>query len=124
MLRPIAFLLLLATLLLFGGPPLARKFLRGFFRGVDVYVTFAQCGKSVIYKNPTGLLGREDKPLDTVPDEIFDSEKFETYYNVCWFECGTLFRCEHSFHRSPENALSCDKAKVEGSFIAQVMEER
>jgi hypothetical protein len=124
MLRIIAFLLLLAVGLLLGGPPLTRKFLRGFFRGVDVYVTFARNGKRVVYKNPAGLLGHEDKPLDALPDEIFDSSKFETYYNVCWFECGTLFRCEHSFHHARENALYCDRAKIEGSFIGEVLEER
>jgi hypothetical protein len=124
MLRIVAFLLLLAVALLFGGPPLARKFLHGFFRGVDVYVTFAQNGKNVVYKNPAGRLGHEDKPLDVVPREIFDSEKYEPYYNVCWFECGALFRCEHSFHRARENALYCDKAKTEGSFIGEVLEER
>jgi hypothetical protein len=115
---------MLAGLLLLGGPRLVKKFLRGYFRGVDVYVVLTLEGKTVAYKNPRGLLGHEDEPLEMVPHEIFYSEQFETYYNVCWFECGALYRCGHSFHRAPENARYCDRATIAGSLIGKILEER
>jgi hypothetical protein len=124
LIRVTAFVIMLAGLLLLGGPPLMKKFLRGYFQDWDVYVILILDGKTVAYKNPTGLLGHEDKPLDMVPNEILDSDKYEIYYNVCWFECGTLHRCEHSFHRTPDNALHCDITKPEGYLIGKILQER
>jgi len=46
-------------LLILGGPRLARKFLRSFFIGIDLYVILSVNGKDVAYKNPEGVLGRE-----------------------------------------------------------------
>lgn len=57
-----AFLLMLAILLLIGGPTLVRKFLRGYFVGVDVYVFLTLDGKEIAYKNPKGFFGHEDEP--------------------------------------------------------------
>jgi hypothetical protein len=119
-----AFIVMLAVLLLVGGAPFVKKFLRGHFHGADVYVVLTLDGKTLAYKNPKGILGQEDKPLDIVPHEIFYSDQFETYYNVCWIDCGTLYRCGHSFHQTHESALYCDKAKVEGHLIGKVLEER
>ena len=124
MIHAAAFVIMIALLLLLGGPPLAKKFLRGYFRGMDVYVILTVDGNTVAYKNPQSLLGHEDKPLVMVPNEILYSNQYETYYNVCWFECATLFRCAHSFHHTPENARHCDKAKIEGHMIGKILEER
>ena len=123
MLHAAVFVLLLLVLFLVGGPRLAKKFLRGYFRGVDVYVFLVVDGNTVAYKNPRGLFGYEDKPLDLVPHEILYSDQCETYYNVCWFDCGALFRCGHSFHRAEENARYCDKF-VKGALIGKILEER
>ena len=111
-------------MLLLGGPPLVKKFLRGRFLGVDVYVILTMNGKAVAHKNPKSLFGHEDEPLDMVPNEIFYPDQFGTYYKVCWFECGALYRCGHSFHRTPENALYCDSTKIEGYLIGKVLEEQ
>src|SRR5437588_12016080 len=108
---PPAFIVMLILLLLIGGPILVKKFLRGYFRGIDVYLFLSLDGKTVAYKNPKGLFGHEDKPLELVPHDILYSDQFETYYNICWFDCGALFRCGHSFHRTQENALYCDTTK-------------
>jgi hypothetical protein len=122
--RVTAFLLTLVVLLLRGGPPLVKKFLRGYFRGLDVYVVLTFDGKTLAYENPRGVFGHEDKPLDVVPYEIFYSDRYETYYNICWFDCGALYRCQHRFHRASENALYCGRTKIEGSVIGKVLEER
>lgn len=45
---------ILAVLFLLGGPTFARKFLRGFFRGIDLYVLLTVDGRTVAYKNPKG----------------------------------------------------------------------
>jgi len=76
------------------GLPIARKFLRGLVVGSDLYVVLEIDGKTLVYKNPYRYLtSPEDKPLDIVPTEIFTSDKYETYYNVCWFDGqGTLQR--------------------------------
>ena len=124
MLHVATFLVLLVLLLIIGGPTLVRKFLRGYFRGVDVYVIVTINGQTSAYKNPRELLGHPDTPLDMIPNEILMSERFETYYNVCWFECGTLYRCGHSYHRTEENARYCDKQAGAGAFIGKVLEER
>lgn len=58
-----------------------------------------------------------------VPNEILMSDWFETYYSVCWFECGTLFRCGHSFHKTEDNARYCDKYLGHGMLIGKVLEE-
>jgi hypothetical protein len=53
------------------------------------------------------------------------SNKYETYYNVCWFdEHGALRRCEHSYHRSEENATYCKYASLEHTIIGKVLEQR
>jgi hypothetical protein len=119
-----AFLLMLTILLLIGGPTLVRKFLHGYFVGVDVYVFLTLDGKEIAYKNPKGLFGHEDAPLALVPHEVLYSDQFETYYNVCWFDCGALFRCGHSYHRTEENARYCDKNFGEGVLIGKVLEQR
>lgn len=58
-----------------------------------------------------------------VPNEILMSDRFETYYNVCWFECRTLFRCGHSFHKTEENARYCRNNAGEGVLIGRVLEQ-
>jgi hypothetical protein len=118
--------ILFGTILLLAaaGVPLARKFVYGYFHGANVFVFVETDGKTLLYKNPREVIGLEDNPLETIPPELFDSNRYETYYNVCWFDRGTLVRCQHSFHRKLQNALYCDQVKVEGSFIAKVMEER
>ena len=123
MITAATFLILILLLLVLGGPTLVWKFLRGYFRGVDVYVIVTVDGRTLAYKNPIELLGHPDEPLDMVPNEILMSAQFETYYNVCWFECGTLFRCGHSFHKTEENARYCAKNVGEGMIIARVLEE-
>jgi hypothetical protein len=119
----VTLLVMLAVLFLLGGTTFVRKFLRGFFRGVDLYVLLNVDGKTVAYKNPRGLVGLDDTPLDMLPYEILSSDQFETYYNVCWWAGGTLLRCEPSFHRTGENARYCDK-NIEGTVIGKVLEER
>jgi hypothetical protein len=116
----LAIILLLAAL----GVPLARKFVYGYFHGVNVFVFVEANGKTLLYKNPREVIGLEDDPLEIIPAELSNSERYETFYNVCWFDCGTLIRCKHSFHSKPQSALYCDKINVESSFIAKVMEER
>jgi hypothetical protein len=118
--------ILFATILLLAaaGVPLARRFVYGYFHGTNLFVFVESDGKTLLYKNPREVIGLEDAPLETIPPELFDSKRYETYYNVCWFDCGTLVRCKHSFHRKPQNTLYCDQMNVEGSFIAKVMEER
>jgi hypothetical protein len=108
------------------GLPVARKFLRGLVLGSDLYVVLEIDGKTLVYKNPYRYLtSPEDKPLDIVPTEIFTSDKYETYYNVCWFDGqGTLQRCEHSYHRSEENATYCKYAGLEHTIIGKVLEQR
>ena len=108
------------------GVPIARKFLRGLIVGSELYVVLEIDGKTLVYKNPYRYLtSPEDKPLDVVPDEIFESDKFETYYNVCWFDGqGSLRRCEHSYHRTEENATYCKYASLEHTIIGKVLEQR
>lgn len=113
-------ILLLAAL----GVPVARRFVYGLFHGANVFVFVEADGKTVIYKNPREVIGLEEDPLEMPPPEVFDSDRYETYYNVCWFDSGTLIRCKHSFHHKRENALYCDQINVEGAFIAKVLEER
>ncbi len=91
---------------------------------MDVYVVVTINGQTSAHKNPAELLGHPDEPLEMIPNEILVSERFETYYNVCWFECGTLYRCGHSFHRTEENARYCDKRAGVGAVIGKVLEER
>jgi hypothetical protein len=104
------------------------RFLRGVLRGpeggADVFVVVSVAGKDLVYKNPNRPYNDEDKPLETIPPEIFRPDQYETYYNICWFDCGTLFRCGHSYHRTPENAANCAHSETVGSFIGKVMEER
>jgi hypothetical protein len=118
--------ILFGTVLLLAaaGVPLARKFVYGYFHGTNVFVFVEAGGKTLLYKNPTEMIGLEDDPLQTVPPELLNPDLYETYYNVCWFDSGTLIRCKHSFHRKPQNVLYCDQINVVGSFIAKVMEER
>jgi len=123
MMHAVAFLVMLGVLFLLGGSTFVRKFLRGFFRGVDLYVLLTVDRKTVAYKNPWGEIGLDDTPLEMIPYEILSSDQFETYYNVCWWDGGTLLRCGHSFHRTEENARYCDK-NVEGTVIGKVLEER
>jgi hypothetical protein len=101
-LRGIVFGIIL--LLAAAGVPLARKFIYGFFHGADVFVLVPANGETLVYKNPRELIGLEDPPLDTIPPDLLTSDRYETYYNVCWFDSGTLIRCKHSFHRKPQNA--------------------
>lgn len=93
-------------------------------RSIDLYVIVPVDGKEVAYKNPKSTVGHEDIPLAIFPYEALHSEKLETYYNICWFDCGALFRCEHSFHRTADNARHCEKAAIEGSVIGKVLEEQ
>jgi hypothetical protein len=75
----IAFVIMVIGLLIPGGPILVKKFLRGYFRGVDVYVFLTLHGREVAYKNPEGWVGHEDAPLAMLPHELSYSDKFETY---------------------------------------------
>ena len=120
------FLLLSIVALAALGVPIARKLLRGLVFGSDLYVVLEIDGKTLVYKNPYQYLSSpEDKPLDIVPVEIFTSNKYETYYNVCWFDGqGTLQRCEHSYHRTEENATYCKYAGLEHTVIGKVLEQR
>ena len=52
MIHVTTFFALLAVLLLFGGPLLVKKFLRGYFVGANVYVILTVDGNTVAYKNP------------------------------------------------------------------------
>ncbi len=117
-------LVMLVILLILGGPTLAWKFLRGYFRGVDVYVVLEKDGRTLAYKNPQALLGHEDQPLDSLPNEVMDLKRFQPYYNICWFECGTLYRCGHSTHRTQKDAWRCKDANVRDCFVGTVYEER
>lgn len=49
----ITFLVILAVLFVLGGSTFVRKFLRGFFRGVDLYVLLTVVGKP----SPTRIPG-------------------------------------------------------------------
>jgi hypothetical protein len=120
----IAVVIVVIVLLAAAGLPLARRFLYGVFHGANVFVFVPADGKTLIYKNPREWIGLEDPPLETVPPEVLSSDRYETYYNVCWFDNGTLIRCKHSYHRKPENALYCKKIQTNGSFVAKVLEER
>jgi hypothetical protein len=106
------------------GLPIARRFIYGFVHGPNVFVFVPSDGRILIYKNPRELIGLEDPPLETLPPEILSSGRYQTYYNVCWFDSGTLLRCKHSYHRQPQNALYCSKIKTDGCFVAEVLEER
>lgn len=111
-------------LLAAAGVPLARKFVYGLFHGANVFVIVESEGGTLVYKNPREVIGIPEVPLETFPSEILHSERYETYYNVCWFDSDTLIRCAHSYHPKPENALYCDKINIAGSFVAKVVEER
>jgi hypothetical protein len=119
-----ALLIVLILALAAVGVPAARRFLYGVFHGTNVFVFVPSNGKTVIYKNPREWIGLEDPPLEALPPEVAASDRYEEYYNVCWFDSGTLLRCKHSYHRKPENALYCEKTKMDGFFIARVLEER
>jgi hypothetical protein len=67
--------------------------------------------------------GWTNTPLDMIPHEILASDQFETYHNVCWWDGRTLRRCQHSFHRTEENARDWDR-NIEGTVIGKVLEER
>jgi hypothetical protein len=112
------------ALLLAASLGVSKRFLRGLFRGTDVYVVVSDKGKTVVYKNPNRPYVHKDRPLEETPHEILSSDKYESFYNVCWFDSGTLFRCEHTFHSSPEDARRCEKSDVADSFIGKVLEER
>ena len=122
MLRGIVFgvVLLLAA----AGVPLARKFLYGYFHGANIFVFVEVEGRTLVYKNPEEIIGLDDEIIEKLPAELSDPNRYETYYNICWFDSGTLVRCKHSFHHTPQNALYCDAIRVDGSFIAKVLEER
>ena len=107
------------------GVPIARKFLRGLILGSDLYVVREVNGHKFVYKNPGSIGTVEDQPLETVPVEIFTSDQYETYYNICWFDGnGALQRCGHSYHRTAENAVFCTLAATEHSFIGKILEQR
>lgn len=120
----LAFLMALLLAFIVGGPVLAHKFLRDFFVGHDVYVLLTIEGKEVCYKNPNRRFVHEDFPLLMIPYEILHSPDYETYYNVCWFDAGALFRCGHSYHRTPENAMYCERVSIENSLIGRILEQR
>jgi hypothetical protein len=111
-------------LLAAAGVPLARRFVYGLFHGANVFVFVESEGRTLVFKNPKEVIGIPEVPLETVPQEIFLSDRYETYYNVCWFDSDTLVRCGHSYHKQPENALYCDKIKIDGAFIGKILEER
>lgn len=116
----ITFLVMLAVLFLLGGTTYVRKFLCGSFRRRSLWLV---AGKTLAYKNPRGVVGVDDSPMEMIPRDILSSDQFETYYNVCWWNGGALFRCGHSFHRTEENARYCDR-NAEGTVIGKVLEER
>jgi hypothetical protein len=118
------FILMLIILFLLGGPVFVRKFLRGYFRGVDLYVFLTLEGQTVAFKNPRGIIGQEDKAMEVIPHHVAYSDRFESYYNICWFDSGSLQRCEHSFHRTPQSALYCDTTKRYGCLVGKVFEEQ
>lgn len=107
------------------GVPIARKFLRGLVRPANLYVLFDLHGKTLVYKNPRRPFVALDEPMETVPHEILTSDRYETYYNVYWFEAvGTLKRCGHSYHRTAENAAYCKLNGTPHSFVGKILEER
>lgn len=107
------------------GVPIARKFLRGLIFGSDLYVVFEVNGHQLVYKNPGRIGTIQDEALEVVPAEIFTSDQYETYYNICWFDGnGALRRCGHSYHRNAENATYCNLAATEHSFIGKILEQR
>lgn len=103
---------------------IARRFLYGRFHGANLFVVLEVNGQTLVYKNPRQYFGIEDFPLTEMPHEIFDPSAYETYYNVCWFDCGTLFRCDHMRHRTKEDAAQCYTNGVAGSMIGKILEER
>lgn len=118
------FLIILLLAFFLGGPELVRRLLRGYSGRKNLYVLVTINGQTVAYKNPQSLLGEEDTPLNAVPNEIFHSNQFDDYYNVCWFDCRALFRCGHSFHRTSDNARNCDSTAIDGHLIGRILEER
>jgi hypothetical protein len=117
------YLIIFAMLLWMGGPTLVKKFLRGKFLGMTVYVVLTIDGNTVAYENPRGQVGHEDFPLPAFPQETLQSGHFLEYYNACWFEYGGLFRCGHSTHHAPEDLAHCAVAqKVAGYLIGKVWE--
>jgi hypothetical protein len=119
----VAFALGTGLALLVGGFPLARKFARRLFTGNEVYVILTRNGQMEVYENPNAPFGHEDEPLLMIPFDVLESNEYDAYYNICWFDAGVLLRCEHSFHRKPENAMYCDKVDVPGSMIGKVLEK-
>ena len=117
-------IMLIALTLAALGVPIARRFIYGYFHGANLYVLLTVNGQTMVYKNPRQYFGIEDEPLQIVPNEIFDDTLYETYYNVCWFDLGTLFRCEHAFHRTREDASQCYATGATGSMIGKILEER
>jgi hypothetical protein len=121
--RAVLFLSIVALAAL--GMPIARKFLRGLFLGADLYVVREIDGHQVVYKNPGKIGTIDDQPMETAPTEIFTSDQYETYFNICWFDGnGALQRCGHSYHRTAENASFCKLAGTEDSFIGKILEQR
>jgi hypothetical protein len=120
----LAFLMALLLALIVGGPTLVRKFLRDFFSGHDVYVFLTINGREVCYKNPNREFVHEDVPLLMIPYEILRSPDYETYFNLCWFDAGALFRCVHAYHRTPENAMYCERISIENCLIGKILEQR
>jgi hypothetical protein len=88
-----------------------------------VYVFLTIDKELVCYKNPNRA-GHEDIPMVLVPYDLLQSPDYETYYNVCWYDAGTLFRCGHTYHRMPENARYCKRVSIENSLIGKVLEQR
>ena len=119
----IAFALGIGLALLVGGFPLARKFATRLFTGNEVYVVLTRNGQMEVYKNPNAPYVHEDMPLLVIPYDILESKEYDAYYNICWFDTGMLLRCEHSFHRKPENAMYCNKVDTPGSMIGKVLEK-
>jgi len=120
----IAFVMAILLALAVGGPALAKKFAHRLFVGNEIYVFLTIDGRLVCYKNPNSPNIHEDEPLLMVPYQILESSEFDTYFNVCWFDAGVLFRCEHSFHRTQENATYCQRNEIAGSQIGKVLERR
>jgi len=108
------------------GVPHMRKFLRGLVLGPpDVYVVFDFEGRTLVFKNPNQPFEPIDRPLEIVPTEIFTSDQFQQYHNICWFDdCGTIHRCAHEYHRTTEAARDCRLSTVQHTFVAKVLEGR
>jgi len=119
-------MLLLIVVLATFGVQWARKALRARLVGPpDVYVVLEVEGRTLVYKNPDRPFHPVDEPIADVPPEIFDPEKFDVCYNVCWFDDhGTLRRCDHPYHRTAEQASYCRLNGVRHTLIGKILEHR